>query len=218
MPYNHNAFDKYGIDATTQDRKTRVRMEKALDKVEEAKRNPLPEILEPRCHVCTSKYRQAIEKMLALGISYSEIERTFNGDIERRSISSHHKKHLNYEQAAIRAIVEAEAEIAQQNFEEGIRGPLMHRAYLSTALHRAWEDLINGAAIIEPKDAIAIIQQLEKMSEKAREFELDEFWLQFNAFKQAVQEIVPPDYRDSIMQRTRELVKASGAAQLEPVK
>src|SRR5688500_4355474 len=65
-------------------------------------------VSEPRCLVCQSPNRKVIDQLLARSTSYRELERVFG--IDRRSISNHDQKHLNIEQAAMRRIVQEEAE------------------------------------------------------------------------------------------------------------
>jgi hypothetical protein len=177
----------------------------------------IPDIgtFEPKCHVCQSSYRRAIDRMVALGTSYSEISRIFGGEIDRRSISNHAKEHLNYEEAAIRRILEREAEAAQENLEDGIRGQLSRRAYLEIALQKALEGLLNGDTSVEPKDALAIIEKLDRLDTQGEGAALDEIRLQFNAFMQAIREISmfdierikqPMELQQLIFNRTREIL------------
>lgn len=163
----------------------------------------LPEHFEPRCKVCTSKYRHAIERLIALGTNYSEIERTFAHEIPRRSISSHAKDHLSYEQAAIREIIEHEAQQVQANHEEGVKGAVMYRSYLSAALKRAWDDLIEGNARIDPAVAIQIIQQMDKFDKESKSAAVDELRFQFNCFMEAVRRVVPRDMWEQIAVETQ---------------
>lgn len=172
--------------------------------------------VEPRCHVCNSKYRRAIDRMVALGTNYSEISRFFGGEVDRRSISSHAKKHLNYEDAAIRRIIEREAAEAQEDAEEGIQGALTRRVYLNAALQKALEGLLRGNTSVEPKDAVQIIQLLDKLDSQTEGAAIDELRLQFNAFVQAIREICAPDEWQKILDRTRELLKLSPTAEIRP--
>ncbi len=169
----------------------------------------LPEYNEPRCHVCQSKYRHAIERMIALGTSYSSISKQFGSDIDRRSISNHAKEHLSYEQAAIREIIEHESIEIQANYEEGVKGALMYRSYLSAALKRAWDDLIEGNARIDPSVAIQIIQQLDKFDKDTKSAAVDELRFQFNCFMEAVKRVVPREMWDDIAAETATLVNRS---------
>lgn len=157
--------------------------------------------------------------MIALGTSYSEISRIFSvqgAKIDRRSISNHAQEHLNYEEAAIRRIIEQEAQDASENLEDGIKGAVTRRVYLNVGLQKALEALLSGDTVVEPKDAIAIIQLLDKLDTQTEGAALDELRVQFNAFVQAIREIAPPDMWHQILTRTKELLDATiDAAALE---
>lgn len=179
-------------------------------------KNKLPEHYEPRCAVCKSRYRHAIEKMIALGTGYSEISRNFGEEIERRSISAHAKKHLNYEQAAIREIIEHEANEVRANYEEGLHGAVMYRSYLSTAIKRAWDDLVEGNVRIDPAVAVQLIQQLDKFDKESKGAAVDELRFQFNAFMQAVKDVCPRENWEQIVSRTNEILATQGGGQIGP--
>jgi hypothetical protein len=144
---------------------------------------------EPRCHVCQSKYRQAIDRMIALGTSFTEISRVFGGEVDRRSISNHAEKHLRYEERAVRRIIEEQAQDLNENAELGISSELKRRAYLETALHKAMEQLLDDKTFIEPRDAIAVIEQLSKADQRTAGAQLDEIKIQFHSFLQALKEV-----------------------------
>lgn len=167
----------------------------------------LPQYIEPRCHVCMSDNRKQIDRLIALGTNYTEIARFFEleENINRRSISNHAKRHLNYQEAAIQRIIEQEATAIDANFEEGVTGVMLRRTYLSTALRQAFNDLVNGQAAIEPRDAIAIIQIIERMDEQTGGVQIAEIQRQFSAFLTAIKEILPEDYHIQILNRAREL-------------
>lgn len=166
-----------------------------------------------------SKHRKTIDKLIALGTNYSEIERIFGGEIERRSISNHAKKHLGYEEAAVRQIIEQEAQAADENAELGIQGALMRRVYLNTALQKAFESLVNDKMAVEPRDAVAIIETLTRMDIQTQGVQLDEIKLQFQAFLQAIKEVAAqrgdPSLGSDILIRARQIIGAKSPEQLE---
>lgn len=165
------------------------------------------QITEPRCHVCTHKKRKIIDRYLAKGESFSELSRIFG--IDRRSISNHYKSHLNLEDAAIAKIIEREAVALDQDFEEGIRGILARRVYLETALKKAQDALLNGDITVEPKDAVAIIEKLDKMEGASSEAAIAQMRIELASYIQAMKEIVPETMWDEVIIRTRDLVRRS---------
>lgn len=162
--------------------------------------------VESRCHVCTSEYRRAIDRMLALGTPYKEISRVFGGEIDRRSISNHDKKHLGYQDGAVRRIMEHEALAAKEDWEEGVSGAVHRRVYLTVGVQKAFEALVSGKAIVEPRDAIAMIQVLDKLDSETEGTAVDELRVQFNSFVQAIRESVPDEMWQKILDRTKVLL------------
>jgi hypothetical protein len=175
--------------------------------------------LEPRCHVCMSKHRKAIDRMIAYGTNYTEISRIFGGEIDRRSIANHAQKHLGYEDAAVRKIIEDEARDAEENAELGIQGALMRRVFLNTALQKAFEALVNGQQSVETRDAVAIIETLEKLERQSSGAQLDEIKMQFAAFIQAIKEVASArgdvSLGSDIFIRAREIVGAKAPEVLD---
>lgn len=164
---------------------------------------------ESRCHVCQSKYRHAIDRMIAMGTGHTEISRCFGGEIDRRSISRHAKKHLRYEQAAVQKIIEQETERAEQNAEEGISGIVKRKVYLETALHKALEQVLGDNVVIEPRDAVVIIEALNRFDQQSTGAQLDVIKIQFAAFLQALKEISAqrgdPSLGSDILIRARQI-------------
>jgi len=161
-----------------------------------------------RCKVCSSDFGKAIDRMIALGTSHSEIARIF--DVSRSSIGRHAKNHLNYEEAAVRQIIAREAEEAQANIEEGISGALARRVYIDVAIQKGFESLINNETPIEVKDVATLIQLKEKMDTDYEGAALDEIKTQFNAIVQAVREVAPQEMWEKIAIRARELSQTPG--------
>lgn len=163
---------------------------------------------DPRCKVCSSNFAKAIDRMIALGTSHSEISRLF--DVSRSSVGRHAKNHLNYEEAAVRQIIAREAQEAQADIEEGISGALARRAYIDVAIQKGFESLINDEVPIEVKDVATLIQLKEKMETDYEGAAIDEIKTQFNAIVQAVREVAPQEMWEKIAIRARELAQTPG--------
>lgn len=170
----------------------------------------IPIVHEPRCKVCTSPQRNSIDRMLAAGFTYSEIERQFNNSVSRKSIGLHSQKHLNYEEAAIREVIEKEALNAQRNYDEGVGRLVTKNAYLEVALQKAYDSLIKNDTMVEPKDAVKVIEMLQKLQDQNQTVALDELRVQFQYFMQAVKETIPKDQWVAIVDRTADLLRSSG--------
>ncbi len=149
-----------------------------------------PQIFEPRCHVCTSPHRNFIEGLLIKGANYVWVEDNVPGTdgakIDRRSVSNHAKKHMSYQNAAIRAILEEEANLASQNYDDGVRGAITHRGVLEVALRKAYEDIVSGATVVEARDMIQLINTLQKMDEQREQVAVNELRAQVQAFVEAI--------------------------------
>jgi hypothetical protein len=182
-----------------------------------------PVTFEPRCRVCTSKYRNHIESLLVKGISYSWIENNVpfdedGGKIDRRSVSNHAKRHMAYQDAAVRAILEEEARLSAQNYEEGVRGAITHRGVLEIALRRAYEDIINGTTTVEPRDLISIVTTIQKMDEQTEQVAVNELRAQVQAFTEAIKAETGPDTWARIFDRFKRIMSDDGmSAQIGPV-
>lgn len=165
-------------------------------------------IIEPRCKVCQSPKRSEVDKLLARFIPYTEIARIFDDEqFERRSISNHAQKHLGWEEAAIRQIVEEDAKTMRENAEEGITNALRRRLYLNVGVQKAYEAMMSGDVMIEPKDAVNMIMLASKLDSEHSEAALEELQAQFSAFMQAVKEVVPAEYWTTVVQKTQGILE-----------
>jgi hypothetical protein len=193
--------------------KNRGAIEKAMGKA----KPPLP--FEPRCRVCTSPYRKFIESLLIKGSNYVWISENVPGEegrpIDRRSISNHAKKHMAYQDAAIRAILEEEARLAGQNYEEGVRGAITHRSVLEVALRKAYEDIVNGVTTVEPRDLISIINAVQKMDEQAEAVAVNQLRAQVQAFIEAIKAETDPDTWGRIFARFQRTMAEEGLGTAE---
>lgn len=171
------------------------------------------QIDEPRCSVCQHAKRFLIDKHLVKGTSFSEIGRTFG--LDRRAVSNHYRNHLNLEDAAITRIIEREASLLDEDFEEGVKGILARRVYLETALKKAQEALVNGDITVEPKDAVAIIEKLDKLENESSEAALAKLKIELGAYIQAMKEVVPSDMWGDIEERMYQLVQRADTLEIE---
>lgn len=169
-------------------------------------RAPRPsQIVEPRCGVCQHDYRSFIETLLVKGISYKKIEETVSPKVSRQSISNHHKKHMDLQDAALRALLEREAEIQGINHEEGVMDIITTRGALEVALRRGYEGLVDRTSKVEPRDLIQIVRVLADMDEGREQASLEAARMQVNIFMEAIKQVVPKDYWPLISEKVAEL-------------
>jgi hypothetical protein len=157
-----------------------------------------PIIVEPRCHVCQSVYRDFIEESLVKGHSYARIARQVPADengnqIDRRSISNHLKEHMDLQRMAIREELEEEAKALQQNVEEGSQGAKTDRGILKVLVAKGFDDVLKGVSTVEPKDLIQIIKLLNELNNDASTSRAEENELALRTFVRAIEAVCPPD-------------------------
>jgi hypothetical protein len=182
-------------------------IKKNHDKAVEKGTGKLPQrIVESRCHTCQSEFRDYIERELIRGHSYLAISRSLgeNGP-DRRSISTHHKEHMAITAAAYRAILEEEASLEGQNFEEGVRGAITNRGVLELMIRKGFDDIIDDNTMVEPKDLIQIIKLKQEMDANYVTVQVETYKRQMELFKQAILEVVPPDMQSQIVARVKRL-------------
>ncbi len=175
-------------------------------------------IVEPRCHVCQHKNRDQIDRLLAMKTPYAEIARLFSSEerkLDDRSVSNHEKKHLQYENEAIRQIIEHEAGIAQENLETGVKGAFLRRVALDVSIKKVFDGILSGEIEIEAKDVVKMIELRERLDSNSASAQIEQYELQFNAFKTAIQEICGPDIQFSILNRTKELLQVGDRPALQ---
>jgi hypothetical protein len=169
---------------------------------------PVEEINEPRCSVCKSRFRRTIDQLLAMGVAFSEIARQFESEgINRRALSNHKKKHLSIEQAAIRQVIEEKARQIGEDVDNTKRSLLTRRGYMEVAMMKSYQGILDGTIVPEPRDVVAMISLMEKMEKDTSSAQVDEMMRDFNAFTQAVKEVVGNDKYDLILNRFKSILE-----------
>lgn len=181
------------------------------EKIETRERKKAPErIVEKRCNVCTHPYRDFIETMLVRGSSYLGIEQRVTPHVDRRSISNHYKKHMDLQDAALRYILEQEAKLQGQNFEEGVQDLVTKRGGLEVMFRKGLEDVQRGVTTVEPRDLVQIVKVLSDMDSEAHQAGLDEVRGQMQLFIQAIKDVCDRDVQAAIAARVKVLRSREG--------
>src|ERR1035437_6549017 len=156
-----------------------------------AKQMAPPVITEPRCHVCQSDFRFWIERMLVKGLSYSSIARSLPEEsVDRKSISHHFSEHMRLEDASVRAQLEEEADLLQQNYEEGVRGAFTQRGALDVLIRKAFDDAMNNVTTVEPRDMIQMIKAYNEMDTNTGTTAREEAMTAIRIFMTAIQNVL----------------------------
>ncbi len=129
--------------------------------------NAPPVRSESRCSVCQNPHRLWIERQLIHGIAYKAIAQSLpnvNVDSFRRALRTHYQNHMDLEGAQIRALMENEADLLQQNYEEGIQGAFNYKAALDVLIRKGFSDALDSVTTVEPKDIIKLMELADKMN------------------------------------------------------
>ena len=170
------------------------------------------EIVEPRCSVCKSRFRRTMDQLLVMGVPFAEIARQFETEgINRRSLSNHKRRHLSIEQAAIRQVIEEKARQMGEDVDNTRRHLLTRRGYMEVAMMKSYQGIVDGTIVPEPRDVVHMIALLEKMEKDTAATQVDEMMRDFNAFSQAVKEVVPPDMYDRILYNFKKILEQETA-------
>lgn len=169
---------------------------------------PTAEIVEPRCAVCKSKFRRTIDQLLVMGVSFAEIARQFESEgMTRRGLSNHKRKHLSVEQAAVRQIIEEKARQIGEDVENTSRLLLTRKGYMEVAMMKSYQGILDGTIVPEPRDIVHMIALMEKMEKDSSAAQVDEMLRDFNAFSQAVREVVGKDDYEKILYKFKRILE-----------
>jgi hypothetical protein len=175
------------------------------------------EVVVPQCPVCIDERRPRMDYLLAMRTPYKEMERLFP-PINYRSFSNHTKKHLRYEDASVKQIIEYEAGLAGESLEAGIRGGFLRRSALDISIKKFFDALTAGDIPIEAGDVIKMIELREKLDASSASAQIEQYELQFNAFKEALEEICPPEMLAKILDLTKAKLQIVDSPAIQPPK
>lgn len=172
-------------------------------------RVPVPvkaQIIEPRCRVCSCAFRDSIDKLLILGISYAQIASDFEEfGVNRKNLANHKTKHLSIEHRAIRELVEEQARQEIENIEDAKTTILTGRAWMGTFLHKTFGMLLDGTLKMEARDVIQAINLMEKLNESTATIEKEAILKEHTLFAQAVKSVVPQEMWNNILDEFEKL-------------
>lgn len=154
--------------------------------------NAPPVKSEPKCSVCQSPNRLWVERQLIRGTSYTAIAKSIpnvNVDTFRRALPKHYKEHMDLEGAQVRAIMEEEADLLQQNYEEGVQGAFSYRAALDVLIRKGFSDALDNITTVEPKDIIKLMELADKMNSASATQMVEEARASINIFMEAIRNV-----------------------------
>jgi hypothetical protein len=151
-----------------------------------------PEITVKQCHVCMSPRRLWIEQMLLRNLSYSAISNHLaetGEEIDRRSISRHSKEHMRVEDAVTRAMMEREADLIGQQYEEGVEGAFTVRGALLTLARKGYDDAMAGITTVEVRDIVQLLKSYNELEASTSTAAVEEAKMAIRLFMEAIQNV-----------------------------
>lgn len=175
----------------------------------------IPTIIEPRCKVCQSDFRDVIDRLIVTGISDTKLAQQFAGKdaslkssvgAVRKSIERHRKRHLNVRDSALRRILEkraAEAGILVDRYEDQL---VDTTALLEQMIAKGQEQITDPKARIKYQDVIKAAEMLRDQRLQEASEQMEVYARQVRAISQAVKELVPLELHPAIVDRARQLL------------
>lgn len=172
---------------------------------------------EPRCRVCTAGdgILLLVNKSLVEGYTYSDIVRMVepynitlphNKRLSYDSIRNHKLRHLPFESAAVREILERRAQRTQKDFIEGQQRVIDAHSYAEVMMTKGFEQLVKDTTVVTPEaglEAALILSKLEK--DESGQASLAEAMSQLSRIIQAVKKHVSPAQMELIVQEVQML-------------
>lgn len=162
-------------------------------------------ITESRCHVCVHPFRDWIELMLVRGLHYKTLADRVSPEVSRKSISNHHKEHMDLQDTAFRMLLEQEAQLQGLTEAEGVADIITNRGLLEVSVRQAFNDILNGVTTVEARDMTQMIKLLNDMDSRQQEFGLSEVRAQMQIFIQAIRDVCDQDTQNRIGERVGQL-------------
>ena len=72
---------------------------------------------------------------------------------------------------------------------------------------KSYQSILDGTVVPEPRDIVAMISVMEKMEKDSSAVQVDEMMRDFNAFTQAVKEVVGQDMYDQILHKFKNILE-----------
>ncbi len=148
------------------------------------------------CTVCSSPYRDDIEKLHAYGMSQADIIKHFaqfdeQYHLSKGSLSNHLTKHVTLMDQAYRRMLDKEAQKRFDNIEEVADNLLTNRAMLEVMRQKAYNAIVDESVEIEPETALKIIDKLAADDARQSQEKIDEMVMEMNLLIRTIKQVVP---------------------------
>lgn len=169
-----------------------------------------------RCAVCNAgdEVVAFVNRLIVGGATYAEAHRALAAINEARaerdqpeigyqSVLRHGKDHLPARSAAVREIVERRARLSQLDVEEGTTNILTVAAYAEAMFTKAFQDLAD--VTVSPAEGLQAAKFLNQLMAAERgNVGLETAFAELGYIIEAVKEVVPQQYWDSITRKVEE--------------
>jgi hypothetical protein len=155
-----------------------------------------PLITDPRCVVCVSEHRTSIEMQLVGGMATKTLARfvsALGGMVSERALTVHWQHHMSSGEAAIRRIWETRAREAFPEVDEMEGFITTPEGLMEVLRERFTQNLLSGEVAWTPRDAMAIIDALERHRRTPRGPGPEIVMVQARIFVEAVGNILPEE-------------------------
>lgn len=159
-----------------------------------------------KCKVCQSTYRDQIERLIVYGMSQAEVIRhmeQIGETISKKSMSGHLHNHMTMHDAAVRRMVEKQAEKQFDNIEQVADNLLTNRAMLEVMRQKAFKAIVDDSVQIEPDTALKIIDKLTADDARLHAERVDEMVMEMNTLTKTMKQIVPESMWKKIAEQFR---------------
>lgn len=178
----------------------------------------LPAIVEPRCKICNSEYREAVDKRWAAGASGGTIAlwlQDLGFQVDKRSVNRHLANHVSVEHEALARIVQERFRQRQEHIEAEADFRITRDALAQALVEGGFQRLIDGDAKVPFEHALKAAE-LQAVWEKEEEaVKVDELLRQLDCIVQALKDVATPEVWKAVAKRARQIYDGSVLAQVE---
>ena len=172
----------------------------------------------PQCKICNTSddLKNIIDSLLLFPKPYKEVLQAIQpiqdklgveGDdrINYENIRNHQKRHLPFEKAIVRDIVERRAKEKNLSILDTSERLLTAEAFYEVIVAKGWEDLASGynrPTLTQTMAAMEMLRSLEKQANE--EYRPEELINQLDMILTAIREVLPADMKEALFRRIEE--------------
>lgn len=170
---------------------------------------------EPRCSICTSKFRNLVDTLAAQAYRPTAIARMLkemdeeaakrSDEALRKAVHRHIKDHLNIEQDALRKLVEEKAREAGIFSDEAKASLITKAAVLQQVIEKGWKQLSDPNSRVPYEFVLKAVEMQEQADKQQATLMVDQLTRQLQAIIQAIKETVPEHLWMATIERAREI-------------